>query len=325
MHPIRFFDIDSGFRYIRGFFEMQPRTFERRMFSFFQRYYQGIFFLLLALLGLSLGQLAATGLGFFLAPPVTIPDTRAGQAPPPPPRPVLADYQGVLQRDIFDSTAHPVLSLTPLQNAPQKEAASTPRQNLTLLGTVAAGKASLAVIGAGQDIKVFRLGEEVSGGGKVEEVHRNLVKIRYADGAVEDLPLYEGEKGKEASAPAPPTAAGAGNGYAVKPVGENRWVIPKEEAEKARGNLNELLKQARLEPNIVDGRTDGFAVRMIRPNSLLALLGLKVGDIVLQVNGMDLNSPEKALQIFQQLREAKHISIGLRRNGSPLTFEYEVD
>jgi hypothetical protein len=25
------------------------------------------------------------------------------------------------------------------------------------------------------------------------------------------------------------------------------------------------------------------------------------------------------------LREAKHISIGLQRNGNPVTFEYEVD
>jgi general secretion pathway protein C len=295
------------------------------MFSFFQRYYQGIFFLLLALLGLSLGQLAATGLGFFLAPPVAIPAGRGGKAPPPSPRSALADYQGILQRDIFNSTAHPVPSLTPLQNAPEKATAATSRQNLILFGTVAAGRASLAVIGAGQEIKVFRLGEEVSGGGKVQEVNRNLVKIKYPDGSVEELPLYEGEKGREPSAPAPAAATAGGNGYAVKSIGENRWVIPREEAEKARGNLNELLKQARMVPNIVNGQTDGFSVQMIRPNSLLDLLGLKVGDIVMQVNGMDLNSPEKALQIFQQLREAKHISIGVRRNGSPLTFEYEVD
>ena len=89
--------------------------------------------------------------------------------------------------------------------------------------------------------------------------------------------------------------------------------------------MNELLKQARLEPNIVNGQTSGFVVRMIRPHTLFTMLGLRLGDVIMQVNGVTLDSPEKALQIFQQLREAKNISISLLRNGKPLTFEYEVE
>jgi general secretion pathway protein C len=45
----------------------------------------------------------------------------------------------------------------------------------------------------------------------------------------------------------------------------------------------------------------------------------------MQINGMPLDGPEKALQIFQQLREARQISIGLTRNGTPMNFEYEVE
>ncbi|MBE0598734.1 MAG: general secretion pathway protein GspC, partial [Desulfuromonadales bacterium] len=111
----------------------------------------------------------------------------------------------------------------------------------------------------------------------------------------------------------------------VQALGGNRFVIPQEVATQARGNLNELLKQARMEPNIVDGRTEGFVVRMIQPRSLLANLGIQRGDILKQVNEVELNSPEKALQIFQQLREAKTISIGLTRNGNNLNFQYEVN
>ncbi len=294
------------------------------MFTFFQRYFQGILFLLLALLGFCLGQLSATGLGFFLAPPVAVRDSQAGKIAHPTPKPVLADYQVVLQRDIFDSSAHPDQSLTPLKDTRETAAPAAPRQSLTLLGTVAGGRVPLAVIGAGKEIKVFQLGDEVSGGGKLAEVDRNLVKIQYPDGSKDQLPLYKGEKDGGPAAPAGKSATAAG-GYTIKSIGENRWVIPQQEAEKARGNLNELLQQARMVPHIVNGQTDGFSVQMIRPHSLFALLGLKVGDILMQVNGMDLNSPEKALQVFQQLREAKHISIGLQRNGSPLTFEYEVD
>ena len=122
--------------------------------------------------------------------------------------------------------------------------------------------------------------------------------------------------------PGRPTAP---NGNGIRPLGGNRWSISATAVEKARSNMNELIQQARLEPNIVNGQTNGFAVRMIRPRTLFSMLGLQLGDIVMQVNGVALDSPEKALQIFQQLREAKHISISLLRNGKPLTFEYDVE
>jgi general secretion pathway protein C len=111
----------------------------------------------------------------------------------------------------------------------------------------------------------------------------------------------------------------------IRSVGENRFQISRQEIDKARGNLNELLKQARMEPNIVDGRTEGFVVRMIQPRSLLANLGIQLGDVVNEVNGVTLDGPEKALQIFQQLREANNITIGLTRGGTRMNYEYEVN
>ncbi len=111
----------------------------------------------------------------------------------------------------------------------------------------------------------------------------------------------------------------------MRSLGQNRWVIPRSEAERARSNLGELLKSAHLVPNVVNGSTEGFMVRMIRPDSLLAQLGLRVGDVVMQVNGVELSSPEKALQIFTQLRDARNISLGLVRGGEQLSFDYAVD
>ena len=73
------------------------------------------------------------------------------------------------------------------------------------------------------------------------------------------------------------------------------------------------------------GQTEGFIVRMIRPNSFLDMLGIKRGDILMEINNIQLNSPERALQIFQQLREARNIAVSLVRNGEPMTFEYEIN
>lgn len=285
-----------------------------------QKNLPAISLLLTTLLGLSLGCLGAAITGEYLRPAVQPGKALAKERPAPAKKPLLTDYQVILQRNIFDSTAPGIGTLSDADTLGTAAAPAAPRPNLTLFGTVVAGARSLAVIHTGQETKAFRTGDELPGGGRIEEIGRNLVQIKYPGGALEPLHLYHGERPGEA-----PPAAASVTGDGIRAVGENRWVIPRSVAEQARGNLNELLRQARMEPNIVAGRTEGFVVRMIRPKSLLDTLGIQRGDILMQVNGVALDSPEKALQIFQQLREARNLSIGLQRGGVPMNFEYEVN
>ena len=298
------------------------------MLSTFQRYFREITLTLTLLLGLTLGLLAASGLGVLWRPSLTA-ARPAAQVPTAAARkPALADAEIILQRNIFDSSAPGSQTLAGAGSALQPVTAA-PKANLTLLGTVAAGVRSLALIKADQEIAVYHLDEELPGGGTLVEVSRNQVRIAYPGGNEELLTIeVQGQAaaapaaGAPAAAAAPPTGA---LGEGVRSIGENRWLLPREEVEKARAGMNELLRQARMEPNIVDGRTEGFVVRMIQPRSLLANLGIQRGDVVMQVNGVDLDSPEKALQIFQQLREAKNISLSLTRGGNRLNFQYEVN
>lgn len=298
------------------------------MLSTFQRYFREIALALTLILGLTLGLLAASGLGVLWRPSLSAPRP-AAQAPAAAARkPALADAEIILQRNIFDSSAPGSQTLAGASSALQTVTAA-PRANLTLLGTVAAGVRSLALIKADQEVAVYHLDEELPGGGTLVEVSRNQVRIAYAGGDEELLTVeVQGQTGSTPNG-SPPVAAAAPRtgalGEGIRSIGENRWLLPKEEVEKARASMNELLRQARMEPNIVDGRTEGFVVRMIQPRSMLANLGIQRGDVVMQVNGVELDSPEKALQIFQQLREAKNISLSLTRGGNRLNFQYEVN
>jgi len=289
------------------------------MLDSLQKNLPAILLLLTALFGVALGSLAAAVAGSRLRPPLAPPGKTASRPSPTATRPTLNDYAIILQRNVFDSTAaNPGLFFTDnTAGAPSRAAAS--HSSFTLLGTVAAGTNSIAVLRNERETSAFRPGDDLPGGGRLEEVGRKVVLIKHADGSLETLQLYEGEAGGGA----PPSDSGESAG--IKELGANRWVIPRTVAEQARGNLNELLKQARMEPKIVDGKTEGFVVKMIRPKSLLDTLGIRQGDLLLQVNSMALDTPEKALQIFQQLREAKHLSINLQRSGTPMTFEYEVN
>jgi general secretion pathway protein C len=299
------------------------------MLAFIQRHFRGIFLLLFALLGISLGHLISTALGIYLVPSGPQTGTRSEERAVPRQKPLLADSEIILQRNIFNSSARGAATFDVQEKESEERVAATTkpavRTNLKLLGTVSAEDGSLAMIEANRSIDLYRLGDDVPGGGKIKEITRNLVTIQNRDGSEEILSLYEtGAAPGPASSPSTPAASAEENGQ-VKPVGENQWVVDRRVAEEARNNIGELLKSARLEPNVVNGNTEGFAVKMIQPGSLLATLGLRKGDVIMEVNGVELSSPEKALQIFQQLREARHISIGLRRDGAPMNFDYEIN
>ena len=111
----------------------------------------------------------------------------------------------------------------------------------------------------------------------------------------------------------------------VREVGENRWLISRNTMESVRENFADQLRLAQMQPRTVDGKTDGFLVRRINPRSLLSKLGIQRGDVILDVNNIKLDSPEKALQVFQQLREARQISVAVERNGQPMSFSYEIE
>jgi general secretion pathway protein C len=299
--------------------------------AFLHRYFPALYLASVVLLGSVAGWLAVVILGFRLSSPVESVNVAQTSQQAVIQTRSLSDYQIILSRDIFnaDSASTSALSDTDdvvIGNKNTKKAA-VPAKKFILVGTIAAGLNSLAVLQEGKETGIYRLGEEIEEGITVEKISRNTVVLVYRDGSRQTLNMT-GDKEERRSSPvtAPPekTTAAAKN-FGVQQVGDNKWTIPKEVAEQTRNNVNELLKEARMEPRIVDGQTDGFVVRTIQANSFLAGIGLRRGDVLMAINSVQLNSPEKALQIFQQLREARDIRVDLLRNDQPVTLEFEID
>ena len=62
----------------------------------------------------------------------------------------------------------------------------------------------------------------------------------------------------------------------------------------------------------------------IQPGSLYASIGVENGDVIQRVNGYEINSPEKALELYQKLRESQHVTIELERGGQAIRKEYNI-
>ncbi len=297
-----------------------------------QKYFTVVCITLTAVLGCFAGWLATVILGIYLTAPVkTLAAGRPATKTVEQKRPIGA-YQVILDRNIFDSTGAVAPGCLEDGSAGAAALASLGKKtllavsavkNLVLIGTVAGGSDSLAVVRVGAKIHSYRPGDKIASGMVVKKIMRNAIVIASPGGSLRTLAVA-GARNDVAAAQASPVSSPA-NQAGIKQVGKNKWVIPMAVAERVRGNFSKILTQIRMEPHIVANKTAGFVVRMIRSNSLPAQIGLRLGDVVTGVNNVQLDSPEKALQIFQQLREARHIQINLLRKGQPLTLEFETN
>lgn len=277
---------------------------------------KGISLLLLFLLGLSIGRFSASIAGRFLeSDGYVMNDTLRSDVRS---RSLRAESSLVLKRNIFGAANQTPLEFEGEGSLKAQTANTSGSGDLQLCGTVVSSAAPFAIIRSNNVTEIYEEGDLLPGGGRVDRIFRNQVRL-LEGGTTVLLLIDEGEE-----TPLPVQMEGRLFG-GIKEVGGDRWIIDRRTADAARQNIAELLKSARIEPNVTGGRTDGFVVKMIRTGSLLAQIGLRVGDVIRRVNGLELDSPEKALQIFQQLREAKNLSLRLERNGTPLSFEYQID
>ncbi len=86
-----------------------------------------------------------------------------------------------------------------------------------------------------------------------------------------------------------------------------------------------MARGARIVPSIKNGKPHGFKLYAIRPSSIYAALGLHNGDTILAANGFVLDTPDKALEAYTQLRSAKTIVVELERRGKPMKLEYRIE
>jgi len=110
----------------------------------------------------------------------------------------------------------------------------------------------------------------------------------------------------------------------VNKVSDTEFELDRKVVDKVLANPASVMKGARVRPHTKDGKTDGFKLFAIRPNSLYAKLGLKNGDTIHSVNGMELNSMDAALRVYSKLRTATSLSVNATRRGKPVSLNYTV-
>lgn len=110
----------------------------------------------------------------------------------------------------------------------------------------------------------------------------------------------------------------------VKKLGQNRYAIDRAALDEQLNDLGKLGRQIRIRPHTQRGRNLGFKLLRVSRNSLFDSIGLRRNDVLTAINGEDLDSPSKALQLFEKLDQSRNVEVKIQRRGKPVVLEYEI-
>lgn len=111
---------------------------------------------------------------------------------------------------------------------------------------------------------------------------------------------------------------------AIRKIDDNHYEVPKATVDAVLINPMSMAKGARVVPAMSMGKVEGFKLYAIRPSSIYAKLGFSNGDTIRAINGFELTSADKALEIYTKLRDATSLEIELTRRGSEETIRIDV-
>jgi general secretion pathway protein C len=110
----------------------------------------------------------------------------------------------------------------------------------------------------------------------------------------------------------------------VKKIDDTTYEIERSLVEKVLANPTAVARGARIVPSIKNGKPNGFKLYAIRPSSVYSKIGLMNGDTIHAINGFELSTPDKALEVYTKVREANSLSVTATRRGKPVTLNYTI-
>lgn len=245
----------------------------------------------------------------------------------------LSYYNIITERNLFNSNP-PSESETVAEPRPTEVAVGKLKDKAKVRGTIVGEGSSMAMIEVleKKEVGVYLPGDLIIDGAEIAVIKVDgVVYIQNneqgflpldEDAAMQTSSVRDDDRGR----PGRPGHAGTDDDgeVGVEQLSDTEFIIDEAELQNQLANINQLILQARVVPNFSGGKIDGFKIFAIKPNSIFRKLGLRNGDVLVSVNGVLLDNPQKGLQIFQDLQGQRQFNIDLRRRAENMTYNYEV-
>lgn len=228
----------------------------------------------------------------------------------------MSTYEIITRKNIFNSDGVIAKKLTVEgeQQSPEDLPAEPTKLPIALVGTIvhvdpAKSVASIELKGRGK-IVAYEIEDEIEGMAILKKVERKKVFIKNKNTNRMEYAEIKDEGKLNFGVKA---TAGAAKEISVE---GNQVKINKGFLDKALLQIPEIMNQASGNfHRDAQGRIDGYQIFDIDPNSILTQIGLMPNDIIKSVNGQPVDSPAKAMQMFNDVKGSNNIQIGINRNG----------
>jgi general secretion pathway protein C len=234
----------------------------------------------------------------------------------------LAEYKIIGKRNLFKLKEKQ--AVTPVPVKVDIDALQETKLQLKLWGTVTGmSQKAYAVI---EDVKqrvqqLYHMGDAIQNA-IVKEIHREKV-ILEVNGSLEVLQMEEikGTAGvRKVSKRA--TRKKKQELQASEPKNIS---LKRERIDEAVNDLGSLMKQVRIRPHYKDGQSDGLTLSGIRSDSIFGEMGFRNGDVIVGVDGKNIESVDDALSLYENLQSADNVKVQIRRRGRLQTMDYSVE
>jgi len=101
--------------------------------------------------------------------------------------------------------------------------------------------------------------------------------------------------------------------------------IQRKEINKYISNPKEIFKNISIIEIKNANETKGFKITRIKHNSIFVSFGLKVGDLMVKVNNIELKSYKNALDIYKKINKIDELEIVIIRNNQEMELRYEIN
>lgn len=265
------------------------------------------------------GWLHARGFNALVGGSLAAPDVHfvsVAQAAPEPQRPTSADP--ILARNAFDSETGPLIgdrAASPASSADFDGTAVRPCEGLRVVSIVAFADPGWSFVvldvQGERDPLVLRRGGEV-----LAIAHDRVLLDRGGSRCVARM---------FARPPQPPVAASQGALRAgIARIGDGSFVVDRSVRDALIDGAADLMRSVAVRPEKKGDDVIGLRIASLQPGTPLDALGVHGGDVLLSMNGIRLDAPDRMLEAYARARTEPHLRLDVMRDGREFQLDYDV-
>jgi type II secretion system protein C len=235
-------------------------------------------------------------------------------------------YQEIISKNIFcPGCPIPDLESRKIERPKDCNKADRIGGGIKLIGTIVLNVAqySVATLSTGGEAKSYKVGDQISGYGKVFEIRRDRLCILKNDDKLSYVEMEGVPKSIypsiESGMSYRPTSSASG----VTQLSETDFDLKQDVFLKSLTD-KDVLNSAYAVPYFINNELSGYRLESIEPGSPLLSLGLRPNDVIVKADNQPLNSPAKIQELVAGASGLNSLVITVLRNGQEVSLNYKV-